>query len=520
MTTAPVLVKALIYCRVSSVKQAVEGHGLDSQEQRCREFARSKGYEVEAVFPDDVSGGGDFMKRPGMVALLSYLDACRGKTEHVVIFDDLKRFARDTEFHIQLRRAFKLRGARVECLNFKFEDTPEGRFVETIFAAQGELEREQNRRQVIQKMQARLKLGYWAFRPPIGYRFEKVAGHGKLLVRDEPQASIAQQALEGYASGRLETQAEIKRFLENQPAWPKDRKGEVHWERVSELLAQSLYAGLIDLPQWDIHGVEGRHEALVSLQTWRAVHERQFGKPKAPARKDLSDDFPLRGFVSCACCGKPFTACWSKGRSRYYAYYMCDTVGCSEHRRSFRKEQVEGDFDALLTQVVPSRGVLDLAFRILRDLWAKKLASGDEQLSALRANLHGIELKIDQLLDRIVEADSRSVIAAYERRVRDLEAEKAVTKERMASCGKPLAPFAETYRTALDFLANPWKLWRSDRLEDRRAVLRLAFADRLQYARFDGYRTAKISIPFKMLGDFKMQQSKMVEPRGVEPLTS
>ena len=116
------------------------------------------GYHVEAVFPDDVSGGGDFMKRPGMVALLSYLDAQPGK-KYVIIFDDLKRFARDTEFHIALRRAFQVRGARVECLNFKFEDTPEGKFVETIMAAQGELERGQNSRQVNQKMSARVEAG-------------------------------------------------------------------------------------------------------------------------------------------------------------------------------------------------------------------------------------------------------------------------------------------------------------------------------------------------------------------------
>ena len=52
--------KALIYCRVSGKKQTTEGSGLDSQEYRCRQYAKAKGYTVEAVFPDDVSGGGDF----------------------------------------------------------------------------------------------------------------------------------------------------------------------------------------------------------------------------------------------------------------------------------------------------------------------------------------------------------------------------------------------------------------------------------------------------------------------------
>lgn len=49
---------ALIYCRVSSTKQKVDGSGLESQEQRSRSYADMHGYAVEAVFPDDVSGGG------------------------------------------------------------------------------------------------------------------------------------------------------------------------------------------------------------------------------------------------------------------------------------------------------------------------------------------------------------------------------------------------------------------------------------------------------------------------------
>jgi site-specific DNA recombinase len=219
--------KALIYCRVSSHKQATEGHGLDSQELRCRQYAEGLGYEVEAVFPDDVSGGGDFMKRPGLVALLSYLDAQPHK-RYVVIFDDLKRFARDTEFHIALRRAFQRRKARIECLNFKFEDTPEGKFIETIMAAQGELERQQNSRQVIQKMQARVDAGYWCFKPIIGYKYRRVDGHGKMLVPEEPVATVVRDALEGYASGRFETMVEVQRFLQRQPSYPKDPNGEVH----------------------------------------------------------------------------------------------------------------------------------------------------------------------------------------------------------------------------------------------------------------------------------------------------
>src|SRR5690606_16725126 len=114
------------------------------------------------------SGGGDFMNRPGMVALLRYIQD-NPYSNYVVIFDDLKRFARDTMFHWKLRQTLGNFGATVECPNFNFEDTPEGEFVETIFAAQGQLEREQNRRQTIQKMKACCERGHWPFAVPVGY---------------------------------------------------------------------------------------------------------------------------------------------------------------------------------------------------------------------------------------------------------------------------------------------------------------------------------------------------------------
>ena len=59
---------AVVYCRVSSVKQTVEGSGLGSQETRCREFAKHKNYEVAEVFTDDLSGS--LSTRPGMDAML------------------------------------------------------------------------------------------------------------------------------------------------------------------------------------------------------------------------------------------------------------------------------------------------------------------------------------------------------------------------------------------------------------------------------------------------------------------
>src|SRR3989344_1523042 len=152
----------LVYARVSDKSQELNGTGGMSQETRCKMELDRMSVSYAKSFIDTYTGGGDFMKRPAMRALFSYLDANPHKN-FLVVFDDLKRFARDTEFHIRLRKEFKARNVLLKCLNYHFEDTPEGHFSETVFAAQNQLEREQNRRQVIQKMKARLDAGYWPF---------------------------------------------------------------------------------------------------------------------------------------------------------------------------------------------------------------------------------------------------------------------------------------------------------------------------------------------------------------------
>ncbi|WP_300285388.1 recombinase family protein [Nitrosomonas sp.] len=92
---------AVIYCRVSSLKQVTEGHGLASQETRCREYAKHKGYEVVEVFHDEGITG-KLLDRPNMKAMLTYLKQHRA-THPVVIIDDISRLARDIETHLRLR---------------------------------------------------------------------------------------------------------------------------------------------------------------------------------------------------------------------------------------------------------------------------------------------------------------------------------------------------------------------------------------------------------------------------------
>lgn len=92
-------------------------------------------------------------------------------------------------------------------------------------------------------------------------------------------------------------------------------------------------------------------------------------------------------------------------------------------------------------------------------------------------------------------------------------------KEKIANCGRPLSDFDTTYRTAMQFLENPCKIWTYGDLADKRATLKLTFEHRIRYNRNKGFRTAEAAVPFRIfngLDGLDSDESEMVPRRGTE----
>ena len=420
-----------------------------------------------------------------------------------------------------LRAEINGAGGILESPSIEFGEDSDSILVENLLASVSQHHRQKNGEQTVNRMRARLVNGYWPFQAPIGYRFEGKSGHGKILVRDEPIASILQEALEGYACGRFQTQVEVKRFLERQPHFPKDLNGrEVRNQRVFEMLTRVLYAGYVEHENWNVPLREGHHEGLISFSTYQRIQERLTGTAKAPARRDISADFPLRGFMLCHDCGAALTACWSTSKTgKKHPYYLCKTKGCGSYRKSIRRETLEGDFEALLRSLEPSRNLFKLARTMFRDAWDMRLAQAQSTTGELRRKAAQIEKQIDALVERTLEASSASVMTAFERKIKKLEEERILLGEQMASGGKPKRTFEESFELAMQFLASPWNIWKNSGLAGQKTVLRLTFVEPLDYCRNQGVRTPNISFPFKVLGEFSTGNCEMAPRGGFEPPT-
>lgn len=150
--------------------------------------------------------------------------------------------------------------------------------------------------------------------------------------------------MESFACGHLQTATEVARFLSSRSEIPKNKYGEYSVKQANDLLRRPHYAGHFSVAKWGLHMVSAQHEPLISMKVWKAIQERLDGNKNVQSRIDTSEDFPMRGFVECPCSGNALTAVWSRGRSRRYAYYVCQTRGCDQKGKSIRKEVMEGEF--------------------------------------------------------------------------------------------------------------------------------------------------------------------------------
>jgi len=507
----------LIYCRVSSDQQVKDGHGLDGQELRCREYAQRHDYNVVKVFRDEGVSGGT-IQRPALQEMFSYIRK-QGNVD-MVLFEDINRIARDLNVHIEVLQTIKQLGAEVQTVNHKLENTPIGKFFAQTFANHAELDRNLNKERVVHKMTARLKSGYWTFDYPPGYKYEKVDGHGKLLVLDKPKAKIIKEALEGFANGRFVTQEQVRQFLEKNHFKHRGGSTIVHPEQVRRLLNRVLYTGYIEFPQWDVPLTKGHHKQIISMDTYQKIQDRLNGKTKSlRVRNDAREDFPLRGFILCGCCNSTLTAQWSKGRNKLHPYYRCNHKDCDYYGKSIRKVELESAFELLLMNVTPQKKVLALVKAVMIDVWQKRSGDVRSLVDTRQKELKGIDTKISNLIDTISESSDKEMKAMYEERIKELKDKKLRLGISIKQKNNKLTEKA--FRTALDttfsFIENPIGMWANGDLKRKQMVLRMIFRGPLVFDKKTGFRTACLSLPVELSNTSKNSYSQLVEMAGIEP---
>jgi len=478
---------------------------------------------VERVFSDDGASGGIF-ERKSIQELLKYLDT-NSQNSYVVIFEDLNRLSRDIQVHNLLRTEFRKRGVELQCPNFQFDETPEWDFKENISVAMAQYERKKNTQRVISRQWERLKDGYWCFNFPIWYRYEKDTGKGgKILIKDD-NWKIIKSALEKYASNELESLNDVARYFRKKwvKIWTIQKEKVLNTSSISRAFRNMLYTGYLECEKMWIERTKAKHPALISLKTFEKIQAKldtmkhnQYEYVKANLeRKDLTEDFPLRGFLYCEHSKQFLSWAWSQWKQKKFPYYTYPRKS-PIHGKSINRDIFHWEFEQLLKAIQPKEDVLE-SFSEALDMLREENKNGDtERREILDKQLIQVERKISNYLSRIGETESVTLAENYEQKLLECEREKTQILKNIWELWKDVwTPF----KRKIKMVRNSLDIWKNGDLEKKKTLIRNIFPEWIPMNEKKQVWIPTFSLVYQTLSLWERGTFEMVDPPGFEPGT-
>jgi site-specific DNA recombinase len=355
--------RAVIYCRVSTDKQEVDGESLEYQESKCRSYAELHDMDVVIVLLEAKSGFVHYSLREKLTIARQFI---RDGLADVIIVFDLRRFSRNFVHSAMIFEEIESHGGEIVSVSENIDNSLTGKLIRSILAWSAESERHKIVEYANRRWQTRVEAGLpvGVGRPPYGWDWkdkEKVA-----YVINEEQAAVRVSIFHMFVELDMSLRAIMHKLTEDRVmtstyAWKfRDEPlpdGEIKLEyclwrftTVRELLMDPENIGiLVVCKQKQTIGPDGKrkHEvhpnrreipdgipAVISLSMYERAQAKlktnKADKSHLPLNKE---DYLLRGHISCATCGcsmKPRTQ--KKGRQnkdgtpKDYPYYRCTNL--------------------------------------------------------------------------------------------------------------------------------------------------------------------------------------------------
>lgn len=477
----------IFYIRVSSQEQVDFGNSLESQKSVCTAFSDRNDYNIVKIFTEK----GESAKTMNRTQLKNMLEYCRKNKKLIdaVVVYKVDRVARNADDYTLIRMELNKLDIRITSATENIDETPMGRFSETILSAQAELDNSHRSERTITGNIQALEEGRYIFKPPFGYKRKR-----------SPKVNITLKTVESdYVK---EVFREIINGAFNLDSL-RDKLNEKYGLNIPKstfhkIPKRKAYCGLVEKyeKEWEM-----KYESVISREMFFKVQELLNKKNRITRNKkyvSINDDFPLRKFVINDK-GKCLTGSYTKGNGGRYAYYRF--MGES---KSFKKFDVENRFLEFLSKNSFSKEIIDLLKIAIEEKWRENNRNilKDKQfykksITELREEKRKI---IDKNLKGIIPDDMvKEYLDSKEEEIRQFEA-KIFEVENIIQFDK------ELLKQSLDNLNNLVELWKSLKVEGKDALQWFLFPENVIFEN-NKFRTTKTAFILNKKLAFESQLS-------------
>jgi site-specific DNA recombinase len=412
--------KAALYARVSSEKQAEKDLSIPSQLDAMREFASKNGWEIYREFVDEAESARTD-KRPAFQEMIS-LSKQKIPPFQMILVWKYNRFARNRTDSGFYKAQLKKLGISVVSLNEKIDDSPGGFMWEGMIELMDEyysINLAQDTKRGMKKNASNGSTN--GGNVPFGYKLvvDEITKE-KTYVPVELEVPIVEKIVKYALDG--EGTKDIARFLNEQKHTTRSGRP---WTKnhISYILRNEIYTGTL---VWNRHSkstgvtrantpdqiirVCNHHPALINQENFNKIQSllderrREISNPW-----ELSSDYLLSSLLRCGKCGSKMTGC--RAKSGRYAYYACSRyqrsgkTTCDQKMRNSRKLETFV-LNAILDRILPDENLSRLADQINNEL-KENQNQNLKDLTHLNQELMAVDSKLNKYFQIIDNGDMR-----------------------------------------------------------------------------------------------------------------
>lgn len=444
--------KVIGYIRVSTDEQAREGFSLDNQRKDIAEFCKYKGWELLDIFSDEGISGAGMNERIG---LLKALKLIQNKNIDYLVVWKLSRLSRKVADVVKITERLDNNNTYLVSIKDNIDtSSPMGKpflYIASIFA---EMERDSMIVQVKGGMAEKAREGRWnGGISPLGYDLVN-----KELVINEAEAEIVKKIYSDYLKG--EGYKTIAKNL-NDKGYKTRKDFPFSGNSIKDILRNPTYAGKIrwgKLKNWgkknadgerkreyndDMIIVDGIHQAIIDLETFKQVQELIEGNPRHHVKRFTSNHI-LSGLLRCPGCGSGMSIQRVKNKGNTYFYYSCNQYANKKTCKPnlIPQESIEDEFFEILERIINED---DFMGRILSSLnnSSNDIAEKEKAIAKKETELKKLRIKEDKLFDELLEGDEKykekirtriqendTSISSIEREIKELLSDIDILKDK------------------------------------------------------------------------------------------
>lgn len=327
--------RAALYLRVSTAKQAEQDISIPDQQRQGEAFCEARGYEVTKIYVEP-GASATTDRRPEFQRMIEDGTA-KPPAFDVIVVHSFSRFFRDhfeLEFHV---RKLAKHGVKLVSITQDIGDDPVHVMMRQIMALFDEYQSKENAKHTLRAMKENARQGFWnGARPPIGYRLTLAETRG---ARDKKKLEIDplfadtvrlmfRLASRGNGDGPMGVKA-IARYLNDNEIYTR---GGSRWGlgAVHQILTRKTYIGIHEFNRVNKDGKSNAKADVIAVQVPPLIEQALFDSVQERLRSRDPMIVPpgvtsatslLTGIIYCAGCGGSMSI--ATGKAGKYRYYAC-----------------------------------------------------------------------------------------------------------------------------------------------------------------------------------------------------